>query len=351
MWDPAKGNAPIIHAGLDEAARRVGLADGAALAVEIQTRSAERAAEVVEALIADYELDRGVVRLVAGGGGGSAIVPYLAKHMRLPYELTENADVISAIGVALALVRDAVERTIIDPGAEDIRQIRAEAFDRVLHMGAAAETIEVFVEVDAKRNLLRATAEGALEIREQEIGKTILDENERRELVTASIADASGPATIHARTNGYEVWCAPRQVPRFWRFWHQKRNALRVLDTAGTIRWASNHGAVMASNVARARQDLESFAETFTRYSDAGATIPQCFVGLSERIIDLSGLTDMAQVNNVMQLELTRYAGGYAVRAPAQSWAQLTGVRGCVSSPRTCEAACLDQSLGRVEVR
>jgi N-methylhydantoinase A len=304
--DPARGHDPVIRAGLDVAAGTVGLAGGDELAEAILARAAERAAETVEALIEDYKLDRGVLRLVAGGGGGSAIVPFLAQRMGLPFQATENADVISAIGVALALVRDAVERTIVEPTPDDIRKIREEALRRVLHMGAAADTIEVFVEVDAKRNLLRATAEGALEIREQELTRAVLTEDERRELVAASITDATAPAAIAVRTDAYEVWNAPREVPRLWRFWRQQRTALRVLDSAGTIRWATNHGAVRASTVARARQELEAFAETHTVYSDAGATIPRCFVALGERIVDLSGLAEIIQVTGVLQMELAR---------------------------------------------
>jgi len=305
--DAAHGHDAVIRAGLDQACGLAHAADGAALARAILEAAAAKAQTVVEALIEDYGLERGVVRLVAGGGGGSAIVPYLAQRMGLPHERVDNADVISAIGVALALVRDSVERTVISPTPEDIRRIREEVVRRVLQMGAAAETVEVFVEVDGKRNLLRASAEGALEIRQREPGAAELGDKERRDLVSASIGmDAT--AELGLKTRGFEVWTARHRVPRVWRFWPEERTAVRLLDAGGTIRWASNHAAARASQVARAQRDLEDFAEDHTRYSDAGATIPRCFVALADRIVDLSGLADMAQVSGVLREEIAREA-------------------------------------------
>jgi hydantoinase/oxoprolinase-like protein len=66
-----------------------------------------------------------------------------------------------AAGVALALVRDSVERTISNPAPADIVRVRREALERVVAAGAARELVEVTVELDPRRNLVRATASGA----------------------------------------------------------------------------------------------------------------------------------------------------------------------------------------------
>ena len=49
-------------------------------------------------------LRREHVTLIGGGGGAGAVVPFTGKMMSLPWRIAENAPVISAIGVALALV-------------------------------------------------------------------------------------------------------------------------------------------------------------------------------------------------------------------------------------------------------
>ncbi len=302
--DGAKGRNETIRHGFDVLADRHGFADGIALADAILAAATPVLERLVEGFVGNYKLDRGVLRLVAGGGGASAVAPYLAQRMGLPCEMVDNADVISAIGVALALVRDTVERMVIDPGEEDIRAIRAAVVQNVRRMGALAETVEVFVEVDAKRNLLRAAAQGSTQIREQPLRTRDLSAHERTELVAASIGASIDPPVCDIRGAGFEVWAADRDVPRLWGLLHERRHALRVLDGAGAIRWASNQADARASRVASAARDLQSLAEEHTRYSDAGATIPRCFVLVADRIIDLSGLVEMKQVLDILQIEL-----------------------------------------------
>ena len=62
--------------------------------------------------------------------------------MGLRYSIPENAEVISSIGVALAMVRDVVERVVPNPTPEDIRSIKAEAIDKAVESGAAADSVE-----------------------------------------------------------------------------------------------------------------------------------------------------------------------------------------------------------------
>ncbi len=320
--DPAAGRLDAIRAGFAALAPPPPEAHASA----ILDAAARRVAPVVEGLVRDYKLDRGLVRLIGGGGGASAIVPYLARVMKLPCETVACADVISAIGVALALVRDTVERTVVSPSEEDIRLIREEALASVLRMGAAPDTVEVFVEVDSKRNLLRATAEGSTEIRQQDLRARALSAAEREHLVATSMglavpgppfdavrrrgpADAAdGRPTIAAATAGFEVWRARRHARRLFGLVREARTLIRVLDAAGSIRWASNHADLETSTAAEAEATLERLAERYTRYTDAGATIPRCFVLLAGRIIDLSGLVEMKQVLEVLRLELRRHA-------------------------------------------
>ena len=54
--------------------------------------------------------------LLAGGGGSAGVVvPYLGEAMGCSWKLVENAPIISTIGVALAMVREVVERTVVNP--------------------------------------------------------------------------------------------------------------------------------------------------------------------------------------------------------------------------------------------
>ena len=62
--------------------------------------------------------------------------------------------VISSIGVALAMVRDVVERVVPNPTPEDIRSIKREAVDKAVESGAAPGSAEVHIEIDPQTSKL-----------------------------------------------------------------------------------------------------------------------------------------------------------------------------------------------------
>ena len=75
------------------------------------------------------------MKLVGCGGGAASLVPYCAKKMGLQYSIPENAEVISSIGVSLAMVRDVIERVIPNPTEEDIAAMKKEAIRRLHRLG------------------------------------------------------------------------------------------------------------------------------------------------------------------------------------------------------------------------
>ena len=135
-----------------------------------------RSIPVVDDLIAEYKLDRDQAVLVGEGGGAAALIPHASSRTGLHHEISRDAEVISSIGVALALVRDVVERVIPNPQPEDLKRIRREAFEAVVKLGAAPDNVEVTIEVDQNTHRVRATAMGASEMRARqrrdEVGET-----------------------------------------------------------------------------------------------------------------------------------------------------------------------------------
>src|SRR5262249_2195203 len=157
---------PGNHAyGNPEAARRAFAAFAAFLGV-----TAEEAARhvldcavgkllpVVADLVKEYELDPDQQILVGEGGGAAALVPCAAEQAGLKHEISRGAEVISSIGVALALVRDVVERIIPHPQPDDLIAIRKEALEAVVRLGADPAQVDVTVEVDQQTHRVRATA-------------------------------------------------------------------------------------------------------------------------------------------------------------------------------------------------
>jgi len=133
--------------GNPESARRAfaPLAAAVGCSVEEAARTvmrlaAAKVAPVVESLMQQYDLDRSNAVLLGGGGGSGALVPFVGEFMGLEARLARNHHVISPIGVALALVREVVERTKPNPTEEDILSIRQEALEAAIRSGAAPGT-------------------------------------------------------------------------------------------------------------------------------------------------------------------------------------------------------------------
>jgi N-methylhydantoinase A len=275
----ASGNREAAVRAFALLAQRYG-GDTESLARRVLELSAAKLRAGIEELIADYALDRTQVVLVGGGGGAGSIVPFTAAAMALPFRIARDAEVISPIGVALALVRDVVERTIVNPKPEEIARIRREAADRVVAAGASPDRVEVQVEIDSQRNLVRATASGATEIAESAAAPAV-SENERRAAAARSMR------------------CEPRDLRAIELterlYGYGRSSDVRVVDERGVVRLALRGAAierVFASDVeARAGRAIEAA----TRFGDVGRAIPALYVLRGARVAAFEGLAASEQ--------------------------------------------------------
>ncbi len=138
----AHGNAESARRAFAPLAQRIGSTIEEA-ARRVLVKAAAKVTGVVEDLVGEYKLDRDQAVLVGEGGGAASLIPFVAEIMKLDFKISQDAEVISSIGVALALVRETIERVIPNPGPEDLQRIKREAFDAVVKLGAAPENVEV----------------------------------------------------------------------------------------------------------------------------------------------------------------------------------------------------------------
>lgn len=96
---------------LEPLARELGV-DVTAAARSILETAAAPIKKIVAGLVEDYGLEDGAVRLVGGGGGAATVTPFVGEFGGREWSLAAHSEVISPIGVALALLREQVERII-----------------------------------------------------------------------------------------------------------------------------------------------------------------------------------------------------------------------------------------------
>lgn len=274
-------------------------------ATEMLTLAAAKCITVVEALIADHKLDRELVTLVGGGGGAAAIVPFVAKQMKMNHKIAEHADVISAIGVALALIRETIERQIVNPSDDDVLRVRQEAHASVEKMGADPASIEVHIEIDTRTNVVRATACGASSMKtDAKDMKSELTPEERRALVAESMRVVADNVNLRIDGRFFQVFCAERVEPQLAGLWKRQLNSVRVLDRAGDIRLQFRNAALEKAAPDSAERIISTLIEEHSEWGDAGKVIPDVVLLAGPRIVDLSGLLDASQVLALARAEL-----------------------------------------------
>ncbi len=274
------------------------------VAEKVLEMAANKNGEVVKALIKDYNLDPRTTVLIGGGGGCAAVVPSLGKYIDMKHKLAKNAPVISTIGVALAMVRDVVERTIPNPTEEDIIKTRKEAEEAVLKAGAAPGTVEVQVEVDSQRNIVRAIAVGTTEFRAKDLMQKELTQKEILEAVAHNLETTSDKLKIEGKTDYMYAISHECVSKKLFGFIKKKNKAVRIIDNEGVIRLQKNNALCLQATVGNFDASLRSLMEEVVVYGDGGTEMPNIYIICGKRLIDLSGLQSVDQIVSLAKVEI-----------------------------------------------
>lgn len=301
--DYARGDARAARAAWEPVARHLGVTveEAARLALE---RAAEKVIPPIAALRHKYELEESKVVLIGGGGGASAVVPYVAQRLGVPHRIVANAPLISTIGVALAMVRETVERFVPNPTQEDLSRIRREAEEAAVALGADPATIEVHIEVVPDQHLVRAVATGATEMRTGPARRRELGFEERREAVAQSMGVAPGEVSHLAATAGLDVFAHTKVVRRLFGLVSKREQTVHVCDHEGIIRLRLPHAVALAASVATVHEAARRLLEEASTVKDTGRVLPNVFVLFGSRVIDLTGVADESLIHSMIDVEL-----------------------------------------------
>lgn len=276
------------------------------IAQNIVDIAVSKVAPAVDEFIKEYNLSQNYLILTGGGGGASSVVPAVADKMKLKYKIAENAPVIATIGAALAMVRDSVERTIVNPTQEDILEIRNEAEQAVIRAGASPSTIEVTIDIDTAKNIVKAVAVGTTDLSAKAtMGETLTEEQLEQVVKDAfsqhdncRVENVFDSSVLHA----YRVEAQKKsKIP----FLKKKIDLVCVVDSNGVIK-LSVDGADCYEFQGREKSRLEQQIEEHMKFDESGKTSPMIYLLVNGKIADLSGLDSLEQISSLADLELKR---------------------------------------------
>ncbi|ONK16164.1 hydantoinase/oxoprolinase family protein [Streptomyces sp. MP131-18] len=306
--DFARADPAVAALALAPLAEALGT-DVAGAATAVLDAGAGQVREVVDRMIRDYRLDRDAVVLVGGGGGAASVTPHLAAAAGLTGRIARNSEVISPIGVALALVREQIERIIPGATQEQILGVRNDAELAVVEQGAAPGAVEVEVTVDPQTNTVRAIATGATELRTQDRAHRA-DEAERLRAAAASLKVPPAQVDVLAGTPAHTVYGTVRR-----RRLRRPLHPVRVIDADGVVRLHAADARVATTTVAEASGVLAELVRETTSYGDGGVRAPALRLLLGSRIADLSGVLDAEPLLALARSELRSRTGDEPVIA------------------------------------
>lgn len=313
--DYAHGNIEAARIAWNALGREVGLSaeEACCRALDI---ACGKVKVVVDELIEEYQLNKSLITFVGGGGSASVVPPYLGEKMGIASRVAKNAPFISTIGVALAMVREQVERNIVSPTPQDIKQIREEALNVVVKAGANPDTVEIAIEIDGRKNVLRAVATGATELRTKDLGEKSRAPEELREIVSTSVP-AGARLVKEVQAGRWRAFLFESKTSRLFGLLKSKKQQVRVIDSEGVIRLQKGCGDVVAFEKGAYAKTFEHFVDRHTSFSDAGASLPKCRLYFNQKCVDLSGVTTKDQLMSLAELEIELLADDATIVAVA----------------------------------
>jgi hypothetical protein len=262
---------------------------------QILQKSYEKIKPVIEALAEKYKLEKDQISLVGVGGGAAALLPYTAKNMDLDYSIPENAEVISSIGVALAMVRDVVERVIPNPSSKDISDLKKEAANMAIASGAVPDSIEVQIEIDPQTSKITAIALGSTEVQTTDLLKAISEE-EALEMAAKSIGIPNDKISLECKNNVFYVYAGVKDEK-------SGKRQIRVIDKKGFIKIQRGDGIGKLCQVKDVRDVVAEMWDTLSVYKSDMRLTPDVYLCIGGKVLDYSGMMSIDQLYMVMETE------------------------------------------------
>jgi len=299
--DYAEGNQTSARAAISILSEKLGT-DLEGISKSILDISANKILDIIIPMLKQYKLKPGQsnITIIGAGGGASVLSPYVAKYLKFSYKLAANAEVISSIGVAAAMIYEEQERTIVNPNPNDVSLLIEDVKQVALSKGALPESIIVQSKYISERSILRVTAVGNMSL---DIGTSNAKEISREEADVLAcelfgISDRERNYTTKRifDMNNYHVFACEMETKKL--FLKSKKQSLLVLDKYGRIKLSIDNAAIFSGRKEEVAEKIESLLfKSNDRNRDLS---PQVHILDDTKLVDFSSLTAPEHVSKAV---------------------------------------------------
>ncbi|MGI8589085.1 MAG: hydantoinase/oxoprolinase family protein [Chloroflexia bacterium] len=253
-----------------------------AAAERLLARAAEGVAAAVRALCSEYHLDRKNLALVGGGGGAAALGPAVAELVGARWSLARHAEVISSIGVAMAMVREEAEKTLDGSDPDAVAALAALVEERAVLSGADPASVHVYTEALPEKGGIRAVAIGNVGL--EAGGEREVTPEEALGIAEKRVRSPAGKLRPLGATPNYYVFGPPPGRGHRW----SRRVPSVVVDHYGSVRLEADEAEVLAGSPADVLAGLRRILTGEQR--GAFGLGPRLYLLHGPHLLDLSAL-------------------------------------------------------------
>jgi N-methylhydantoinase A/oxoprolinase/acetone carboxylase beta subunit len=300
--DYALGNQKAANLALTILSNRIGMkmTDVAESILEI---SAKKIIKIIEIMVRDYKLAPKSISLVGGGGGASVLVPFIARQLGLRHNIAENAEVISSIGVAAAMIREERERTINNPNPNDIASLTDEVKQMALNRGVSPESLVVESQFISEKSVLRVIATGNVNLDIGSSDSEIIDEEHARVLACELFGISQGVQKLYDMKNYYVFAC---EINKKKLFLKSKRRPVLVLDNRGRVKLSIDNASIINGSPREVTDKIDLLLNHSQESNSKTGLAPQVHLLDGTKIIDFSSLSSRDHVTKAIRNELEK---------------------------------------------
>ena len=252
--------------------------------------------KTITKILKDYEMSPNT-EIIGGGGGASVLVPFVAKQMMSPYRKADQAEVISSIGVASAMIQEEAEVSLVNPTSEIISAEHQRVQDTLISKGAIPESVIVNSEFIPDKAILRISGVGNVRLDGGAATKNVFTyEESRRRAAEIMGTDQNQIRTIF-KSNHYYIFGVSITEKRL--FIKRHRHRILVLDVFGRQKISLKNGKVFSGD---GNNIIKSMSEFFK--GTRSDIMPEVYVVNSAKAIDFSGLTSKSHIISAVSDEL-----------------------------------------------
>jgi len=237
-------------------------------------------AAVISEAAKQYKLPADVP-LVALGGAGAALVPEAARRLDRPAVLPSHAEVLSAVGAAVSLVRAEVSRTIT--ADLDLLELAHTAERECIDAGAAPSTVTVETTVDNRANVVRAAATGSVALQAGAAEHHDASAMERDHAAAAALEIGNDQVHLVVENEYYRVYSG------------NGSGGVAVVDRFGAIALAEE-GSIVTCPAPAFLGELTSAVSAASRQLGVASLLPRVSIVAGSRMLDLSGAHTLDEI-------------------------------------------------------